>query len=81
MGINTDQTGIQFRILNTRKGPAVRASRAQADRRMYANRMKSVVESFPLLNLKHGLVTRLLIENHRVVGVTTKEGITRNNFV
>ncbi len=44
MGTNIDATGIQFRILNTRKGPAVRASRAQADRRLYAERMRRVVE-------------------------------------
>lgn len=75
MGINTDETGIQFRILNTRKGPAVRASRAQADRRMYAARMKSVVETSPRLHLKHGVVTKLVVKNNRVLGVETREGI------
>ncbi|OHB27768.1 MAG: tRNA uridine-5-carboxymethylaminomethyl(34) synthesis enzyme MnmG [Desulfuromonadaceae bacterium GWC2_58_13] len=75
MGINIDATGIQYRILNTRKGPAVQASRAQADRRMYAERMKRVVERFPLLDLKHGVVTRLVVKNHQVGGVETMEGI------
>ncbi len=75
MGANIDATGIQYRILNTRKGPAVRASRAQADRRLYAERMKGVVESFPLLDLKHGVVTRLVVKSNRVCGVETREGI------
>lgn len=70
-----DATGIQFRILNTKKGPAVRASRAQADRRRYAARMKGVVENQPLLDLKQGAVARLLVEGDRVVGVETREGI------
>ncbi|MDX9820146.1 MAG: tRNA uridine-5-carboxymethylaminomethyl(34) synthesis enzyme MnmG, partial [Desulfococcus multivorans] len=75
MGLNIDATGIQFRILNTRKGPAVRSSRAQADRRLYATRMKRRVESCPLLDLKHGVVTRLVLENNRVTGVETREGL------
>lgn len=75
MGLNIDATGIQFRILNTRKGPAVRSSRAQADRHLYAARMKKRVESFPLLDLKHGVVTKLLVEKNRVVGVETREGL------
>lgn len=75
MATNIDATGIQYRILNTRKGPAVRASRAQADRRLYADRMKGVVESFPLLDLKHGVVVGLLMDGDRVCGVETREGI------
>ena len=75
MGLNIDATGIQFRILNTRKGPAVRSSRAQADRRLYAARMKGRVESYPLLDLKHGVVTGLIVENNRVTGVETREGL------
>ncbi len=75
MGLNIDATGIQFRILNTRKGPAVRSSRAQADRWRYATRMKRTVESFPRLDLKHGVVTRLIVKCNRVVGVETREGL------
>ena len=75
MGLNIDATGIQFRRLNTRKGPAVRAARAQADRMAYSARMKNVIESEPLLDLKQGLVDELLVEKHRVVGVKTREGL------
>lgn len=75
MAINIDATGIQFRTLNTKKGPAVRASRAQADRRRYADRMKLVIEKQPLLDLKQGAVSRLLVEGSRVVGVETREGV------
>lgn len=71
----TDAAGIQFRLLNTRKGPAVRASRAQADRRRYAACMKQVVEATPNLDLKQGSVHRLLLEGERVVGVETREGV------
>jgi tRNA uridine 5-carboxymethylaminomethyl modification enzyme len=75
MARNIDATGIQFRMLNTKKGPAVRASRAQADRRSYAERMKRVVEGQPLLDIKQGAVARLLLQGNRVAGVETREGI------
>ncbi len=75
MARNIDATGIQFRILNTKKGPAVRASRAQADRMLYAARMKRVVEAQENLDLKQGAVSRLLVEGERVAGVGTREGI------
>ncbi len=75
MGRNIDATGIQFRILNTRKGPAVRASRAQADRMRYAERMKGVVEQQPCLDLKQGSVSRLIVNGGKVGGVETREGI------
>ncbi|MDO3378219.1 tRNA uridine-5-carboxymethylaminomethyl(34) synthesis enzyme MnmG [Geoalkalibacter halelectricus] len=76
MGHNVDATGIQFRTLNTKKGPAVRASRAQADRNLYRMRMKQVVEDQPGLDLKQGSVKSLLLEGTRVVGVTTREGLS-----
>ncbi|MFA5516800.1 MAG: tRNA uridine-5-carboxymethylaminomethyl(34) synthesis enzyme MnmG [Desulfuromonadales bacterium] len=76
MGRVIDATGIQFRLLNTRKGPAVRASRAQADRRRYAAHMKHVVETTPGLDLKQGAVASLVIGNGRVQGVVTREGVT-----
>jgi tRNA uridine 5-carboxymethylaminomethyl modification enzyme len=75
MGINIDETGIQFRRLNMRKGPAVRAARAQADRMAYSARMKMVIERQNLLDLKQGLVEDLLVEGGRVQGVRTREGI------
>ncbi len=75
MGLNIDATGIQFRRLNTRKGPAVRAARAQADRMAYSARMKNVIEGELLLDLKQGLVSELLVKSGRVVGVETREGL------
>lgn len=75
MGRNIDATGIQFRVLNMRKGPAVRASRAQADKQLYRLRMKSVLERQENLFLKQGEVTALLVEEGRVVGVDTRQGL------
>src|SRR5574342_923759 len=60
MGRAIDETGIQFRILNTRKGPAVRASRAQADKALYRQRMKQRLENTPRLTLYQGSVDQLL---------------------
>lgn len=74
MARNIDATGIQFRVLNTKKGPAVRASRAQADRDQYRLRMKRVIESQERLHLKQGQVTRLLVDGGRVTGVETRDG-------
>jgi len=76
MGLNIDATGIQFRRLNTRKGPAVRAARAQADRMAYSARMKNVIEAEPLLDLKQGLVEELLVKKQRIVGVKIREGLS-----
>lgn len=75
MGLNIDETGIQFRRLNMRKGPAVRAGRAQADRMAYSARMKLVLESVDHLDLKQGVVEEVVVKNYRVVGVRTREGI------
>lgn len=72
MGKNIDATGIQFRILNMRKGPAVRASRAQADKQLYRLRMKRVLESQDNLHLKQGEVTRLALSANELVGVETR---------
>ena len=74
MGKAIDETGIQFRILNTKKGPAVRASRAQADKALYRQRMKRVLETCPRLTLRQGSVESLIIENGSVVGVETQIG-------
>ena len=64
-----DETGIQFRILNTKKGPAVRASRAQADKALYRMRMKRVLENCQRLTLRQGSVEALIVENGEVKGV------------
>ena len=75
MARNIDATGVQFRVLNTKKGPAVRASRAQADRDLYRLRMKRVLETQPGLDLKQGQVVRLLEAGGAVTGVETREGL------
>src|SRR5512138_3271386 len=72
MGKNIDATGIQFRVLNTRKGPAVRASRAQADKQLYRLRMKRVLEQQANLDVKQAEVTGLAVEEGRVLGVDTR---------
>ncbi len=72
MALAIDETGIQFRKLNTKKGPAVRATRAQADRFRYQERMKRVLERVPNLYIKQGLVTRLLIKDKKIIGIETK---------
>ena len=74
MGRAIDETGIQFRILNTKKGPAVRASRAQADKSLYRQRMKRVLENCPSLILRQGSVERLLLKNGAVIGIETQIG-------
>jgi tRNA uridine 5-carboxymethylaminomethyl modification enzyme len=70
-----DTVGIQFRVLNTKKGPAVRATRAQADRSRYNQEMKARLEQQPGLFLKQGTVNRLILNGSTVAGVETREGI------
>jgi tRNA uridine 5-carboxymethylaminomethyl modification enzyme len=74
MALAIDETGIQFRFLNTRKGPAVRARRAQADKAAYRARMKRVVETAPNLTIRQASVERLLVEDGRVRGVESQIG-------
>lgn len=74
MGRAIDECGIQFRKLNTRKGPAVQASRAQADKARYRSRMKRVVESTPNLTAMQAQVVDLLFTGGRVTGVVTEHG-------
>ena len=69
-----DETGIQFRQLNTRKGPAVRASRAQADKLLYRQRMKQRVEAAERVTVYQGSVVKLILEAGRVVAVETQMG-------
>ena len=71
MGKCTDMTGLQFRMLNTKKGPAVWAPRAQCDKKAYQFRMKWVCEREPNLDLRQGQTTRLLHRNGEVYGVET----------
>jgi tRNA uridine 5-carboxymethylaminomethyl modification enzyme len=71
MARNIDATGIQFRRLNTSKGPAVWSSRAQADRLLYRLRMKQVVESQTGLDITQSAIDRLLVEKGRIRGVLT----------
>lgn len=74
MGINTDKSGIQFKRLNSSKGPAVRSSRAQCDKYIYAAAMKEVVESTPDLALLQREVDQILIEQEKVIGIQTTWG-------
>ena len=74
MAKNTDATGIQFRRLNTKKGPAVWSSRAQADRELYRLQMKSVLEKQPNLLIKQAVVDEIIIEDKKVKGVKTSIG-------
>ncbi len=74
MGRAIDECGIQFRRLNTRKGPAVQASRAQADKARYRARMKRVVESTEFLTLRQAEVVALLDSDSGIIGVVTEEG-------
>ncbi len=71
MAKNADETGIQFRRLNTRKGLAVQGSRSQNDMDLYRKRMKGVVESQPNLELRQAMVDRLLIKEGRIEGIET----------
>lgn len=75
MGIATDEAGIQFRILNSSKGPAVRATRAQADRILYKAAIRRRLENQPNLTLFQQAVDDLMVEGDRVVGAVTQVGI------
>lgn len=70
-----DRAGIQFRVLNASKGPAVRATRAQADRQLYKRTVRTVLENQPNLTLFQQAVDDLIVEDGRVVGVVTQAGL------
>ena len=76
MGRATDRAGIQFRVLNQRKGPAVRATRAQADRVLYRNAIREILERQPNLSIFQQPVDDLLVENGVVAGAITQMGLT-----
>ena len=76
MAIAADEAGIQFRILNSSKGPAVRATRAQADRLLYKRAIRSRLENQPNLTLFQQAVEDLMLEGDRVTGVVTQLGVS-----
>jgi tRNA uridine 5-carboxymethylaminomethyl modification enzyme len=73
MGKVIDRTGIQFRLLNRSRGPAVQSPRAQADRSLYRTEMRRVLEATPNLHLRQGVVVKLIVENNRVIGVELQD--------
>ena len=74
MGLAIDATGIQFRILNRSKGPAVQSPRAQADKYQYARWIAEALANTPGLTLVEGMVRDILVEDHRVTGVSLVDG-------
>lgn len=75
MALNTDATGIQWRMLNASKGPAVRAPRAQCDKKAYQFRMKKLLEAAPRVDLHQGNVAEILTKDDRISGVATTLGM------
>lgn len=73
MGRVIDRTGIQFRLLNRSRGPAVQSPRAQADRSLYRTEMRRVLEATPNLYLRQGVVVSLIVENNTVIGVEMQD--------
>ncbi|WLQ13067.1 tRNA uridine-5-carboxymethylaminomethyl(34) synthesis enzyme MnmG [Hahella aquimaris] len=75
MALATDQAGIQFRVLNSRKGPAVRATRAQADRALYKAAIREILENQPNLTIFQQAADDLIMQGDRVAGVVTQMGL------
>lgn len=75
MGKAADATGIQFRMLNTKRGPAVQSPRAQADKEAYKAWMKGYLERMESLEIRQGMCERLVVSGGRVVGVESREGV------
>lgn len=73
MGRVIDRTGIQFRLLNRSRGPAVQSPRAQADRGLYRTEMRRVLEATPNLALRQGVVVELIIDNKKVIGIEMQD--------
>ena len=74
MGRVIDRTGIQFRLLNRSRGPAVQSPRAQADRALYRTEMRATLENTPNLHLRQGMVVDLLVRSQKIVGVAMQDG-------
>jgi len=82
IGVNTDYTGIQFRILNTRKGAAVQSYRAQCDKAAFSLRMQTVLKATKNLEIIEDLATEILIKNDKIVGIQLKDrGIIKGTAV
>jgi tRNA uridine 5-carboxymethylaminomethyl modification enzyme len=75
MGLNTDATAIQWRMLNASKGPSVRAPRAQCDKKAYQFRMKHELEAMPGVEIHQGNVADLMVDSERITGVATSLGM------
>jgi len=75
MALNTDATGIQFRILNASKGPSVRGPRAQCDKKAYQFRLKATCERQDRLDVKQGHISEITVDGEQVTGVTTQLGV------
>lgn len=75
IGRNIDKTFIQIRVLNTKKGPAVRSLRAQADKPKYHIEMKKTLENTDNLDVIQGMVTEIITEGNKAIGIKTKEGV------
>src|SRR4051795_10918170 len=76
MGEVTDAVGIQFRLLNTSRGPAVWSPRAQMDKKLYRHRMREVLENEPNLRIKQAEVAAFVVEDRTVTGVSLRDGRT-----
>src|SRR6202453_383885 len=76
MGLNTDATGVQFRMLNASKGASVRGPRAQCDKKAYQFRLKATCERQDRLDGKQGHIAEILVDGERVTGVSTQLGVT-----
>ena len=74
MGRVADRTGIQFRLLNRSRGPAVQSPRAQTDRALYRTEMRKMLEHTPNLHLRQGMVIDLLVKNAKILGVEMQDG-------
>src|SRR5471032_1140508 len=74
MGVAADRAGIQFRVLNRRKGPAVRGPRAQADRKLYAAAMQAAISETANLSVIEGEADELIVSNGRVIGIRLADG-------
>jgi tRNA uridine 5-carboxymethylaminomethyl modification enzyme len=75
MGLNTDATGIQWRMLNASKGPSVRAPRAQCDKKAYQLRIKGELEAMPGVEIHQGNVTKLIVKSDHIIGIATSLGM------
>ncbi|MBL7685206.1 MAG: FAD-dependent oxidoreductase, partial [Deltaproteobacteria bacterium] len=71
----TDASGIQFRKLNTKKGPAVQATRVQCDKLQYRTKMRRVLETTPKLHIKQAFAERLVVEDNLVCGIVSNFGV------